>query len=1076
MSPANFIPADERERELVRNDTGGMLVVEAGAGTGKTTLLIDRLMTLLVANDIAQLVAITFTEKAAGELAERLRRELEKRVLDGVKTTNIHYSKALAAIDNANLSTIHAFASSLLRIHPIDAGLDPDFEVIEPADEQELLDEALAEEMGRPDLARDAALQLLIELGAKMGKIRLLFGALAENIDLVGDDFAVPSDEALFEMLDKIARQLREMDQRAQEGGADMEDKAIVNIRQLSKSLSAIEGKGDWKRLYEWMLGVAGMRGGVGSAKSWRDQNEGKQFKSDYAELKLSAQRAADEVRGSVLCRTLNQLGRATRKVMQQKLERGVLTFDDLLVQSQKLLENPDVLEELQARFHYLLIDEFQDTDPIQARIALKLAGLTESKTGGLQVPAGRLCVVGDPKQSIYRFRRADSRMFNKATEEIEQFGSRVRIIQNFRSATGLIEFVNCFFASIWPSGAEAGGVEYLPLVAEPARPIGNPSPPVLFLTPPEGATHIEEIADVARRKEAVAIARTVHNAVEIEKWSVSRRKKVGSRELQPAEWGDIAILFPRTTGLDFYTEELEKLGIPFIIAGGKAAYRRQLAMDLVNVLTAIDNPADELAVIGAIRSSLLAVPDDEIAIWRDLSVEMNYITPPDGIPAHINEALSLLRRLHRARASATPDKLIQIVLDETNARAALLCAPGGTLDEELLDIVLNQAKRWGVERGADLRGFRRRLSKLIEVGDDPDAAPPPTAAGRIRLMTIHAAKGLEFPVVFLANPGAGGGGNRSIKVIPDRLEGKLHIAFGGGTSEEPLFATPGFEAAQAEEDKELQAERVRLLYVAMTRACDHLVLPIFRAKKNDSDFQKWLAELVSGDTIFKDWQRALFRIDQNTDELAVSHIDQVNEPSGFESVFAERNRLLELRERAVKESVDGTLRIIRPSAAEDGKREEDYQPLIGDEKPLRIGRALHRYMALTQLCSEVDDRLLEAVCKEEEVLTEELRNLIEVLLNSTQWQSAIVSGSLLREVPVLAKCPDGAIRGNIDLVWVEDNKVQIADYKSGAIGSVEQVNQLRLYAEAIERSTGTPVIHGWLISARDGHTIDALI
>jgi len=260
-----------------------------------------------------------------------------------------------------------------------------------------------------------------------------------------------------------------------------------------------------------------------------------------------------------------------------------------------------------------------------------------------------------------------------------------------------------------------------------------------------------------------------------------------------------------------------------------------------------------------------------------------------------------------------------------------------------------------------------------------------------------------------------------------------------------------------------------------MTRACDHLILPLFRAKRTDNDYQKWLADYIKKSAILKDDPAKSFRIEHVTAESIAPQEDQPESGLDFQQITSVRDSLIERHADAIGHLAEKSPKFIRPSAYEHERRDEESEPSRNDDRPLRIGRALHQYMALTPPSDLIDEPLLKIVCEEEDVAGDEVRGLVGNVLHSVQWRAAIAAEKTLREVPVLAKTPEGVVRGVVDLVWFEEGVVKIADYKSGEIGRPEQIVQLMLYAEAIEKSIGKPVSRGWLISARDGSVMDVL-
>ncbi|MDP8228324.1 MAG: UvrD-helicase domain-containing protein, partial [Candidatus Electryoneaceae bacterium] len=469
-------PIDEREREKVRRTLlDASMVVEAGAGTGKTSLLIDRLISLLEKFDITKIAAITFTDKAAGELLERLRRELERRTIQDGKKPNPMLLNALHNIDRAYISTIHSFALSLLRERPVEAELDPDFQHIEPNSERELLEDFLTSELNRTDLNRNEFLTRFRLLGGTFNQLSDLLSKLYEQRDLL-DSF--PMATPLIEpsvFVPQLRRQLDEMLHIAHAHCRNADDNLIKKLIGLMQGFPDPSNEADgwrWLNLFKTFK-----PGTLGAKKNWDNPETLDQQRISLAEFVDTVEELSQQTRTHILEELVGWLGRIIGRTEQIKRDKGQIGFQDQLLIVRKLLNQPDSQAYFQSKFDRLLIDEFQDTDPLQVEIAMLLAGKTVGSTDQEDhLEPGKLCVIGDPKQSIYRFRRADPRIYHKASGAIQRIGNKVLITQNFRSAPGIVHFVNAFFGQIWDTYTSDGS-QYVAIDPPPGR-IDLPSTP----------------------------------------------------------------------------------------------------------------------------------------------------------------------------------------------------------------------------------------------------------------------------------------------------------------------------------------------------------------------------------------------------------------------------------------------------------------------------------------------------------------------------------------------------------------------------------------------------------------------
>ncbi len=815
-------PSDNYHRTRAASCLGESFLVEAGAGTGKTTLLMDRLKNVICDRGVPMesVVAITFTEKAAGELKSRLREELENLEQRAVGEQRERVRRALREMDRAAVSTIHSFCAALLRERPVEAGVDPGFRVADEVEADEIFEDAweiwLHERM-TPDNAR---LRPAFELGAGLDSVKELAREFIRNRDTLSwsPETLPECDPADF--LETMRGKLSALAELAERDLRDSEDRLAAEITKLKRWVESCEERlsAGSPASPSSALGPLELKAkGRGNAGNWSS----KQSLAQARELLATAAEEVERARGRLLHNAVVGLTLELRGLVDiyqsAKRERGVLDFDDLLIGARNLLRDSDEARGyFKGKFEFILIDEFQDTDPLQAELAFFLAERRDSKSDSweeVKLEPGKLFLVGDPKQSIYRFRRADIELYEMAKEVLTRSGDVLQISVNFRSTPGVIEPVNLAFReAMVPPEEGSYQPEYVAL--DSYRRSAGPGLTALTAAGslPEGLS-----SDEKRAFEASAIAWSIASAVGSPGWKVCEGANGPKR---PVRYGDIAVLFWATTGLGIYEEALRSWGIPYRVAGGKAFYSRGEVQALLCVLAAIESPHDGIAVVGALRSPFFGVSDEEIFLhWKNAG-GLDYLEVSGA--GYVGKAFETLRELRSRRNSMRLAAFLDGLFEMTGVLPALyrrfqgeqrvanllkISAMAETL-ERSGPVTFKRFVRWVGEQ--DRRGVEEGESPIQEPGDN-----------FVTVLTVHKAKGLEFPVVVL--PGLWTGGRSGAgRVIADRRNRNLQINLAKGLG----LVTAGWESASERESEVLDAERIRLLYVAMTRARDKLVIP----------------------------------------------------------------------------------------------------------------------------------------------------------------------------------------------------------------------------------------------------------
>ena len=857
---------DQDVRDRVTTDLGTTFLLEAGAGTGKTRVLVDRYVNcvldpVLGTGDVRTVAAITFTEKAAGELRQRVREEFERlaaeSAVDAARAAVIQ--SALDALDDAPISTIHGFAGRLLREFPVEAGVDPAFEQLDALGsdlERGRLWEEWLSGLASGDPSAGTArrgLSRLLRAGVRLEWLRTLAvgprGVFGERYDLDPEPALLPEPDLqaalpeLVSALDRLASFCSIACSRSDDKGC----LAALSLVDAGRKL-ADQPPDDVDQLAAayFALPVKATPTAPGGAKgNWDQAHGGKdELQTRYREA-VSAVLAAREAYSAFLTTLAVSVADAfSRWAAETQLALGRLDFTDLLGCLRDLLvRDLDARAALQARFRYLLVDEFQDTDPLQAEIVFLLCerGPVAADWRMAILEPGKLFVVGDPKQSIYRFRRADIGMYDQVKRQVAGqpggTGALQVIRQNFRTTPSVVQWVNNVFADVFDEDKEEGrqpGYQWV----EPFRPQAD-GPRVSVLLGGDFGT-AAGAADAARRAEAQALAAlllTMHE--EQERWSVQDRTAgpVGAVDAEPSRpprWGDVALLFRATTSLETYEQAFREAGVPYRVDGGKAYFARREVDDALLCLRAVDDPSDGPAVYGALHSSFFGFSDDELFLFWAEGGRFDLFAAQPEAHAAVGAALATLRKLHERRAESEPHELAAELVRLARASEFLAATgPGGAQAIANLEKLIDRARAFSGAGGGGLGAF---LVWAAEAGDaaGEQESQVDDEGDVVHLLTIHKAKGLEYPIVILVG-GALSGGSGSSEPIVDREERRLAIRLKAELPGAPARdLEPQLYTALKEREKRMEAsEARRLLYVAATRARDRLVISCFGRLEN---------------------------------------------------------------------------------------------------------------------------------------------------------------------------------------------------------------------------------------------------
>jgi ATP-dependent helicase/nuclease subunit A len=825
--------------------SGSSVALSAGAGCGKTFVLAERFVRALDGPDalpLGRLVALTFTNKAARELRERIRKECRARLEAGHDP--LRWRAVLRGLTAARIGTFHAFCGEVLRRHSIEAGVDPGFAVLDEPIASAIREEALDFTLRERLSARDPDLMdLAVEYG--LGMVRqslddLLGNRSAGDIrdwagraprDLVDAWVKLWTGEVQPALLAGFLEKARDCSGLIDSTDCENE-KVRARIAEFWEALARLEGQADPIATLSSIEEQARVQGLP--AKLWPSPEVYQAVKSHFEAIRKETKRLKEilpfdepaSMKAAAQGLKFARLAvRARESYDRAKRSKGGIDNDDLLLLTRDLLvdRSSAVREALAASADLVLVDEFQDTDPVQAQILDRLAG-----PGLLD---GKLFLVGDFKQSIYRFRGAQPELFRDYRGRFPADG-RLALSENFRSVPAILDFVNALFADTFTekdSALRAGG--------KPVDPEGPPAVEFLWGSPEADPPPGRPDVNARRKEEARRLARHLKTRLD-EGWMV---RDPASKELRRANQGDIAFLFRSLSDASDYEQALVAEGLDYHVVGGSGFYAQQEVLDLINVLTAVEDPLDAVSLVGALRSPFFSISDDALYWLSTVRIGM----PHDGLDRCDGPMLGRLPEADRPRVErarrlldgwrALKDRrsiawLVDRILAESGYEAALIGEFLGDRKRANARKLVDMARRFDEQGGFTLADFVARLrADLRSATKETQASTTDEQGEVIRLMSIHQAKGLEFPIVVLPDLDRKRPGELK-RVAFDRDLGPLvNPVVEPGDSDEEVEPESGrslgWTIHRHRERQADDAEALRLFYVATTRARDALVL-----------------------------------------------------------------------------------------------------------------------------------------------------------------------------------------------------------------------------------------------------------
>ena len=1098
-------PVDVEEREAAVTERARNVLIDAGAGTGKTTTLVARIIEMVAAEEapvpMSRIAAVTFTRCAAGEMRFRLREELSAAQAGATSSSRARLLRvALSELDTAWVGTIHSFADRLLRLKPVEARLSPAYEIADDTDAliAETYERLLrcaesgtlrAEIAGSPaaDRAQEAEAILLEALasGLPAAKRETEFCTYHGLDSLVaafvlGRDTPPPDRDAPALSIHEVRMFMEEFTQLTEP--LSRESSFARWLHEMAGRMRRLRDETDPTVLYRELVGRLTKRAKGKTRKSvecagddlvwdaWKALIGDERKKNPVREESL-AEDITRPLRRWLGCRLVRIFPVVIELYERVKARHRAVDHIDLLLQLRDLLrDDREARAYYQGLFDHILVDEFQDTDPLQAEILLYLSEETPAATTWSEVVAkpGRLTIVGDPKQSIYRFRRADIAMYDQVRRQLSAGALEVRLEANFRSTPTLIDWLNRALEPVLGQGDEdalfdstSGQVFHRNL----AKGRGHDAAIAVHALPYAVAAGEPNKADDYRGVEAEMLPRYLRWLVGESGFEIVDPVDATSRSVR---YGDIAILTIATTHIPMLSRALNAFDVPHAVSGGRTFLADPLHKQFLLGLRALADPDDGIAEAALLRSPFFALDlDDHAAACAGL-------TDHDGVQ-RLAAAREQIRDLRRRRFQRSVAATAHDLLEATAFGRAVALGPNGLQRLARLRELCHLLERMAVDDGLDYDSATARTREWVT--DPIQLDPPrPVDANAVQILTVHQAKGLEWPVVVLWD---GRAGIKGVTNKPPwrraRVGGGWSIALEGLEHSEPRLPDLGVL-----EKEYLAHERNRIVYVAATRARDLVVIPSASTPK---------PSLFINDRLLNaDYDPGVERLAPYVAAQGAMWSTNIECPRFGPPAQApelEQQVNTRWREALAKASqprwkpigVSTAAHATHSDASEEGALRKTHEGRFGPT----FGTVVHEAIALTFHNEALSPAQAVAIAAREhqlEVHLDDATTDVARTRAALEAEGLRDTGVKLRlEYPVISKGPEGEmLLGYVDLVAVRDGKLIIIDFKSdqppksGSAAEFPQyVKQVKLYGALLSEALGMRETAGALLFTATG-------
>ena len=1141
---------DSAAREAIIHERARNVVVEAGAGTGKTHTLVNRILELVAPTapnsqptgsatpakqisegtsssslrplPLSRIAAITFTRKAAGELQLRIRQALLESLAktpprDDARRTLL--AAALGEVDIAFIGTIHSFADRLLRMRPVEAEISPAYEIIDPEDpvmaetaelvltssEIERLPEAMAQVMPTHGLSlaqvkeAQQTIQDYLDAGLRAETLQLNHGSVPGFDSLVKAmvlqrDVPFPRPEVPKPPLDKAGQVLRDFIRRIDALPGDSEGTRWFKKLKpaLSECLEETTPVGFFATLRRTILFVPKFKKGA----NFPDDPEGWLFWKEFAAG--DKKKEVPPFQETLLAPLGGWLGARLACIApvviaayeHVKTRHECVDQTDLLIKLRNLLEkNKDNIRAFYQRlFDHILVDEFQDTDPLQAEILFFLAedGQAARRWDKVRLTPGRLTIVGDPKQSIYRFRRADIVTYADVRELMAGQGALERRLEtNFRSRPALVGYYNERLPDLLGKppeddrnfDREQGIAFYEDLAPGPVE----DTSPILHVLPYSDPDEPKLLADRARSIEAEMLARYLRWLKDESNLEVRDRE---TDETRPVEFGDVAVLAQTTTNIPLLFRAMERFGIPYAARGATLFLREPVIRQLILGLRAVADESDGIAQAAFFRPPFLALDLADVIAGRLKGDDLKRLPAIKEAAARANQARELLHGLRRSRFEGLPSHTARRLMEETAFARTLTLLPNGNQKLAAAREALFILDELVAREGLDFDGATARLRGWIDSPVQMDS-PAPVSGQAVLVLTIHQAKGLEFPVVVLWD------GFAKLGARTDGAPWK--VTRGGNWAIQLDGLKAGSKAGRSliEQERAIEKEeKKRLYYVAATRARDLLVIPMPNQGNKDK-----ISHVLAGDLEGE----AVLRMEEFKAGDLPEWAESVSEAPAFPEIkFAHAKAEKELAEQwkgALGESaraiaVPAAVTTLAKAKEETKESSDETTDLSGEREAGKaasrfgpeFGATVHAALSTILRGSQAEIEKVVCACAARSNLEDHIDEAIKDVERTldTLKKMGLLADKVARypEYPVVMPDDQGRlITGYIDLVVYAPNCVWIIDFKTDPppaesvdISYPAYKKQIELYSRLFANTIGTKkIIRSRLLFSADG-------
>ncbi len=1066
----SFILQDESARKQIIEDFEHNFLVEASAGSGKTSCLVKRMIGLVKSGryTVEQIIAITFTRKAAFELKERFQQEIESELekVNKPEEKN-HLFQAIENIEQCYIGTIHSFCARILRERPIEAGLDPFFGELDEVDNLLFMEQAWEEYMANLRVQDSDRFHNLTMLGIQIKDLKDSYKKACQypEVKLVHEELDCPQlDSTMNKLFSFCDEAILHIPKQEPEKGYDSAQQAILQIQKLKKFPPYME-KDFYRIILLDLFNKDFSKSGGVILKRWQSREKAKEYR-DIVLPKLRVEHiepVMERWREYCYSNSIHFIEPALNYYNRLKEKNSLLNFQDLLLKTASLLaNNPDIRYYFQQKYRTILVDEFQDTDPIQAEIIFYLTGkqLKETDWKKLTPRAGSLFIVGDPQQSIYHFRRADIAVYKLVKKVItESNGKVLKLNANFRSLHSIGKFVNTLFQDLFGNGEDEFQVGYssMQTTREDIKGYYSGVYQYIITREKDKKTTVENDA----RTIAALIRGWVDNKIKILRTEEELQRGKNSE----AEYQDFMILLRYKSGMEIYSKILSEYGIPVTVSGSASLSESKYFPELLKLLRLLKDPENQVLLVAVLRGIFYGFSDEELYHYKVAGGDFNpFSNPPDilenDLKQKIVKTFQQLRNYYSWSLQYSP----AVVLEKIMIQSGLLPYICGEIDEKEggneFFFILEYLRESEMRDYFTYDGMVEYLNKLWQSGLEEEFSIK-VEENAVRLMNLHKAKGLEAPVIFLAIPYL----NR--KPDPDYyIERHCVIPKGHFLVKKYNYFGNGKIIAQPKKWKDycqiessyLDAEETRLLYVAATRARNMLVISSFGADYHENKQNPWqpLIKEIKPEMVL------------NIPEIIAlqSHIRE--ESYSLKEYKAHRNGIEQLKKKILASNY------LESTASRQAEFSEIKSPLIPtiDKGGRNWGNAVHEILEYV-VRGEAKEHLLGtyiAYVLEKNSINperkEELYGVVQKFIKSGLYQRIKNALRIFTEIPFNLKITPNdllyqelvltnrvvkeeggkplILNGTIDLVFQEKDGWVIVDYKTDCPVREEDYTKLR--------------------------------